>query len=883
MPFWNWYLFALALPTVQSWQYVNATWLNSAVRHHLPTHSPKPLPSTCHLSPSACTTLAHAAATSFDPTSPTLIVTCLDHHLMEMYHNWVCALNALRLTHVVFALDEVAYRTLSHAGAPVIRFNPSASPASTSTTTAPPNRNRNRNESIHGTTQFARLTYKKLQVVRQMLRAGYHALYSDVDVILLRNPFTSLPVLREGKLKMIFANDWSMTHHQYQSNKHLQYLCTGFFYARSHPKTVHVLDQALRFGELPGNLHRDDQIAINAVLPQSTWHNANRTVAMIGMFEGTDVVNGYTYYHQMIPQQLHYQPVAVHANYILGKENKRKHMMVHGLWTWLPRSKKCRGLNEKSGKKGIETETPVDTTLHGPPVPQTVPQGNQTCGNDGGSTALVVLTCSTSIELLSNFESHYSRNYPNHVVCPVHVNQKHSTFQLIGATASMTEPCPSILAHARTLLSTATAATTTLKCRQLRPMLLSAALNIDSPGSHRGGFFPKHVLWLNAGVLFVKNPSILVSSDYQHFDVLMSSSWQPRKVVATSTAAVTTLRMASTIAQHLRALTRPVPLPSLDVFFIRKNNLTKSLIQPYRSMEIQLLQWVGRRCRGGCPGSFPFVSRCVWNPATIGRRESLQWGVLDPLVYVNSKYYTLSWGVHVNVPHALRYQPRGGAPVSSQKIDMLVDGVWKVAAKKGPQPWRWDWKELSLLKGWSMNENDGSAFSRATVQRIWSRVPNHTEHPFVCVLKQGKLIDPIVPMAFLTANQGTNPTVHYFMEKECKERNGKNYVLTDRCAVVQRFIARRVPHPSYDIVYHHTGQKQGAPNKIRGMEALVKEVSKSYPYVKCDVVLIDQKYKELHAPGYEHEEKSGATSTTLPGLLVAVQGVLKTGGVVEYF
>jgi hypothetical protein len=204
---------------------------------------------------------------------------------------------------------------------------------------------------------------------------------------------------------------------------------------------------------------------------------------------------------------------------------------------------------------------------------------------------------------------------------------------------------------------------------------------------------------------------------------------------------------------------------------------------------------------------------------------------LDPLVYVNSKYYTLSWGVHVNVPHALRYQPRGGAPVSAQKIDMLVDGVWKVAAKKGPQPWRWDWKELSLLKGWSMNENDGSAFSRATVQRIWSRVPNHTEHPFVCVLKQGKLIDPIVPMAFLTANQGTNPTVHYFMEKECKEGNGKNYVLTDRCAVVQRFIARRVPHPSYDIVYHHTGQKQGAPNKIRGMEALVKEVSKSYPYV----------------------------------------------------
>jgi hypothetical protein len=54
-------------------------------------------------------------------------------------------------------------------------------------------------------------------------------------------------------------------------------------------------------------------------------------------------------------------------------------------------------------------------------------------------------------------------------------------------------------------------------------------------------------------------------------------------------------------------------------------------------------------------------------------------------------------------------------------------------------------------------------------------------------------------------------------------------------------------------------------------------------YVKCDVVLIDQKYKELHAPGYEHEEKSGATSTTLPGLLVAVQGMLKTGGVVEYF
>jgi hypothetical protein len=236
------FIFILAiLPICSGWQFVNATWLSQDV----PSLSIKPISKSCSLYSDACNTLFQAAADSDSSATShdnTIIVTCLDHHLLEMYSNFVCGLTELNLTHrlVVYALDDIAYQSLHEMGAPVIRFRDEDNHRERE------KQSTNNDESIHGTTQFARLTYKKLHIVNQVLRAGYHVLYSDVDVSWLRNPFIHLSI--PNHLIFLFANDWTMVHHQTSTNKDLQYICTGFFYARSHAMAVNVLETAIDYG-----------------------------------------------------------------------------------------------------------------------------------------------------------------------------------------------------------------------------------------------------------------------------------------------------------------------------------------------------------------------------------------------------------------------------------------------------------------------------------------------------------------------------------------------------------------------------------------------------------------------------------------------------------
>ena len=640
-----------------SWQFVNSTYLSNDLPN-VPQSSQPTTSGTCKLQDNVCTTLSHINA--IHPTSP-IIVTCLDQHLLQFYHNWECHLADLKLSHqhVVFALDIATYQILQKLDAPVLLFN---------------NNNNNNNyrttESIHGTKKFAQLTYKKLQVIQTVLKHGYDVLYSDVDAVWLRNP---LPLIN-SKYLMQFANDWKIKtmHH-----RHLQYLCTGFFHVKSHIDTISIVEHAIAFGALPSNIERDDQIAMNAVL-SSSIRNERKD---IGIFEGINVVNGYTYYHRMIPQQLQYLPYVIHANYILGSSSKRKHMMMHGVWKWLPKSKTCRHRSSKEKK--------VRMNYYLPPLPSPTKKVPKKEKNDPNNSKkkLLILTCSTSNELLNTFYLHYS-NY-QHTTCGVNIktNSMHHS------------DCPHFL-HNITLM-------TAKDCHHLQPRLITLALN-NNLEQYYG------MLWLDIGVMFLTDPIVLASHT---FDILMTSTWKPRQVVSESTS-VTTLHKAIHQASQLRLLDVPPPLPSNDLFFLnlhrlyqQQKNITTitNFIVSNQSMKIQLKKWIGRRCPlTTSAGSFPIIETCKNVDV---ENETLKWGLLDPLVYVRHEHYQLALDININSPIAVRY--------SGIKWKMLVDGIWKQNKQKHQEQkeqkeqvqlkWRSDWKELQLLKGWQDVDNFGQS------------------------------------------------------------------------------------------------------------------------------------------------------------------------------
>lgn len=603
------------------------------------------------------------------------------------------------------------------------------------------------------------------------------------------------------------------------------------------------------------NIERDDQIAVNAVLPQYKWFDEDG-IQRISLFDGTDVVNGYTYFHKMIPQQIGYLPVVVHANYILGRKNKRQHMMLHGLWKWLPKSKKCRRrTNEWKGGWGSDWKNENLGYLHLPP--QRSKKNVVNINSINNSSKLLILTCSTSGEMLSNFYLRYT-HFQNKMICPV--KHQYEQPQIFEGILSMEEKkiCTKMLSSVHNSITYSTVRN--INCRSIRSLVLSSILNDSEFSNSFSG-----VLWLDVGIHFLLNPFIL--STYSKFDVLVSSTWQPKDVVANEEQpSSTTIRIASNIALRLRTLKILPPLPSTDIIFIRKK--TKNFINPSRLMEIQLMNLIGRKClQSFCPGSYPFVHNCSLMDESI-----LRIGMLDPLIYVKNQNYQLALDINLNPVHAIRYK-------HDIKNQMLIDNVWNLNEKTN---WKLEWNKLSILSGWTRSMTKSMEKNNIDVKRVLSLVPNHHEHQFICMFKKDLIEDPIAPLSFLLSSTHENLTVHYFMNEKCKKQNHLyNDIDDQKCSIVKRFITRRLKQPSMNIIYHNNGPKQNSElnrkqetkRSKKNMISLIEEVSKSYPFLKCDVALIDVNYKNDRT----------AASITTELLETVIKRMMKTGGVVKYF
>lgn len=240
-----------------------------------------------------------------------LFVTVTSLGYLDYTLNLIESVKRLELSHhlVVFALDADGYNALlaktAGAGVGVVYY---------------PTRFAFREMQLFQQRQFHLITCYKIEVVHRLLRLGYDVLFSDSDIVLLRDP---LSFLRDHLLQsdMLVQDDSANLHLSgFPASTHL---CTGFFYVESNAKTVDAFDpRHMRFSRWKASLQRkllprgkikfNDQKHFNSFIK----HRIDVSILPRSLFP-----NGFYYYNR---RELSSDCYLIHFNYLVGDEKRQK-------------------------------------------------------------------------------------------------------------------------------------------------------------------------------------------------------------------------------------------------------------------------------------------------------------------------------------------------------------------------------------------------------------------------------------------------------------------------------------------------------------------------------------------------------------------------------
>ena len=154
------------------------------------------------------------------------------------------------------------------------------------------------------------IVFSKVSFVREILLAGRDVLFSDSDVVFLRDPFPVLAKL--PTLDFLIQSDARFS----VKNADLSTLCSGFYFVRSTPSSIGVLStndsECLEWGgdqDMFRSRIFKQGLASARLLPRQLFPN------------GSLWLNA--------PPD---DPVAVHFNWLVGTRDKIKAMKATGVW-----------------------------------------------------------------------------------------------------------------------------------------------------------------------------------------------------------------------------------------------------------------------------------------------------------------------------------------------------------------------------------------------------------------------------------------------------------------------------------------------------------------------------------------------------------------------
>ena len=314
----------------RSWQDVKPTQPSEKViplvtPFRLPTNQPPP-PSV----PPTAPPLAFSEPT--DPMSRvlnnTLIIIPLNMGYLEFGLNLLCSLRKLEITNYIFlAMDESVFDILLAKRIPV--YMDKALPFVMS------------EAGMFGEEKFHRLLCLKLLPVINLLKKGVNVLFTDADIVWLRDP---TPFLRwdldltisiggcqaylPDNLELSLSDDVSM--------------CTGFYFVQAKISMIDMFSrthQACMSGHLPDQKWQgaqvDDQTAMNSVVDDDQVFGSFSGAQKYhyGFFDGCRFANGCVYFKHVCKGMEGYnEEVIVHANFLVGKKEKIHNLNRTGLW-----------------------------------------------------------------------------------------------------------------------------------------------------------------------------------------------------------------------------------------------------------------------------------------------------------------------------------------------------------------------------------------------------------------------------------------------------------------------------------------------------------------------------------------------------------------------
>ncbi|WVZ60434.1 hypothetical protein U9M48_010456, partial [Paspalum notatum var. saurae] len=93
-------------------------------------------------------------------------------------------------------------------------------------------------EQLYMSDGFIRMMWRRIRFLGDVLKHGYSFIFTDLDVMWLRNPFPKLDI-RDGEDLLISSDKFNGRPHDYAGNE----LNTGFFFAASNDRTVALFDE----------------------------------------------------------------------------------------------------------------------------------------------------------------------------------------------------------------------------------------------------------------------------------------------------------------------------------------------------------------------------------------------------------------------------------------------------------------------------------------------------------------------------------------------------------------------------------------------------------------------------------------------------------------
>lgn len=281
--------------------------------------------------------LTNSHNSTHTPASRLVITIAVNYAYRNLALNFVCNLKRLRLhNYIVLAMDHTVFQFLAARGANVFFYTIHTHSRRRLLHVSKPMSA----EDVFGSSAFLETARRKSLLVLKVLRLGYPVVFSDVDVVWINNP---IPLLLQHQSDFVIQSDRSHTNQDTPLNYNLN---SGFYYARSSPRTIIALQAIIKFSLA---VRRSEQKAFNYVLcgafkdhhmgpgsrigaNECTYRRGGATVIALPLDSFPNGSDGSLWSASNNFSSAHPEVVAVHANYVSGRAEKVSRIRRIGFW-----------------------------------------------------------------------------------------------------------------------------------------------------------------------------------------------------------------------------------------------------------------------------------------------------------------------------------------------------------------------------------------------------------------------------------------------------------------------------------------------------------------------------------------------------------------------